>query len=107
MLEMREAEILRIAEQYVLYKIEVDDNGLFWLFDIQEGACFKLNETTFFILSCFDGKASLSEIRQQVLSRYHNEDPKSILNDFDEIVNILKKQKVLSVVRQEDNKHEK
>ena len=94
MLEVKDPEILRIAEQYVLYKLDVNE-GLFWLFDVQEGTCFNLNETSFFILSCFDGKASTSGILQKFLSRYPDEDPEKVSNDFKEIVETLKKQNVL------------
>ncbi len=94
MLEVKDPEILRIAEQYVLYKLDVNE-GLFWLFDVQEGTCFNLNETSFFILSCFDGKTSTSEIFRKLLSRYHAEDPEIVSNDFKEIVETLKKQNVL------------
>lgn len=89
-----ESEILRIAEQYVLYKLDVN-GGLFWLFDIEEGACFKLNDTSFYILSYFDGNASISEILQQLLSRYPNENPENVSNDLKEIVGILKKENIL------------
>jgi len=94
MLEVKDPEILRIAEQYVLYKLDVNV-GLFWLFDVQEGTCFNLNETSFFILSCFDGKTSTSEIFRKLLSRYPDEDPEIVSNDFKEIVVTLKKQNVL------------
>ena len=94
MLEVMESEILRIAEQYVLYKLDVND-GLFWLFDVQEGTCFNLNETSFFILSCFDGKTSTSEIFRKLLSRFPDEDPEIVSNDFKEIVVTLKRQNVL------------
>ena len=98
MLEMNQSEILSIAEQYVLYSLDIDE-GLFWLFDIQKGTCFNLNKTSFFILSCFDGKTSTSEIRQQLLLRYPNEDQKIITNDFKELIESLKKQKVLCIYK--------
>lgn len=97
MLEVMESEILRIADRYVLYKLDINE-GLFWLFDIEEGACFKLNETSFFILSCFDGKASISEISQKLLSRYPDENPEKVSNDFKETIDILKKQNVLRLI---------
>ncbi len=98
MLEVRESEILGIAEQYVPYKLD-GNNGLFWLFDVKEGTCFNLNETSFFIISCFDGKTSTSEIFQRLLLRYPNEDQKIITNDFKELIESLKKQKVLCIYK--------
>ncbi|MBU4373761.1 MAG: PqqD family protein [Euryarchaeota archaeon] len=95
MLEVIEPEILRIAEQYVLYKLDVNE-GLFWLFNVREGTCFKLNETSFFILSCVNGKTSTLEILSRLHSRYPDEDPEKVSNDFREIVETLKRQNVLS-----------
>jgi len=92
---MKEPEILRVAEQYVLYKLDVNE-GLFWLFNINEGTCFKLNETSFFILSNIDGKTPTSKILQQFHSRYPDEDPEKVSNDFEEILKNLKRRNVLS-----------
>jgi hypothetical protein len=97
MLDVSDTEILRIAEQYVLYNLDINE-GLYWLFDIKKGKCFNLNQSSFFILSCFDGKMSTSEVLQKLLSRYPNENPDKLVNDFKELVNNLKKQKVLSIL---------
>ncbi len=96
MLEVSASENVKIAEQYVLYNLNVNE-GLFWLFDIQKGTCFTLNATSFFILSNCDGKTSTSEILHQLLLRYPNEDPEKVSKDFKELVETLKKQKVLSI----------
>jgi hypothetical protein len=95
MLEMKEPEILRVAEQYVLYKLDVNE-GLFWLFDVTEGTCFKLNETSFFILSNIDGKTPTSKILQRFHSKYPDEDPEKVSRDFEEILVHLKRRNVLS-----------
>jgi methyltransferase-like protein len=97
MLEIGKSEIWQIAEQYVLYKLDYG-GGLFWLFDIEEGTCFDLNETSYFILSCFDGKTPTSKILQKVLSKYANENPEKVSNDFERLVNTLKKRGILSLV---------
>jgi len=93
---MKGPEIPRIAEQYVLYKLDVNE-GLFWLFDVNEGTCFKINETTFFILSNIDGKTPTSKILERFHSRYPDEDPEKVSGDFAEILEQLKKRNVLSV----------
>ena len=96
MLEVKEPEILRIAEQYVLYKLDVNE-GLFWLFNVDEGTCFKLNETSFFILSNIDGKTPTSKILKRFHSRYPDEDTKKVTKDFEEIIENLKRRNVLVV----------
>lgn len=92
---MKAPEILCIAEQYVLYKLDVNE-GLYWLFNINEGTCFKLNETSFFILSNIDGKTPTSKILQRFRSRYPDEDPEKVSGDFEEILEDLKRRNVLS-----------
>jgi hypothetical protein len=104
-LETRESEVWRIGEQYVLYKLDVSD-GMFWLFDIQAGACFKLNETSYFILSCFDGKAPLSEVHKRILTEYAGEDSEVITGDFDWLFNTLKRRGILELVHPEGGKEE-
>lgn len=94
MLEIRQSEILKMAEQFVLYKLDVR-NKLCWLFDIEEGTCFNLNESSFFILSCFDGETPVSEIRQKFISRYPNESPEKLSKDFEELLKTLKERRVL------------
>jgi len=94
MLEVKELEILRIAEPYVLYKLDVN-GGLFWLFNVDEGTCFKLNETSFFILSNIDGKTPTSKILKRFHSRYPDEDTEKVTKDFEEIIESLKKRNVL------------
>jgi len=52
MLEINETKIWRIAEKFVLRKL---DEEMYWIFDVQDGDYFELNFTSYFILSCFDG----------------------------------------------------
>lgn len=94
MLEITESEVPQIAENYILYNLDIGD-GLFWLFDIQQGTCFKLNDTSFFILSNIDGKTPTREILKRFLSRYPDENPEMISQDFKEILEELKNRKVL------------
>ena len=103
---MKVPEILRIAEQYVLYKLDVNE-GLFWLFDVNEGTCFKLNETSFFILSNIDGKTSITEILKRFHSRYPDEDPEKVSYDFKEIIEQLKNTKCfMLLIRIKVNNHD-
>ena len=96
-MEESNSGVWRIADQYVLYELDVD-KGLFWLFNIEEGTCFKLNEVSYFILSCFDGKRTLSTIQDQILLRYSNEKKEVVLNDFKELFNTLKEKRVINSV---------
>lgn len=92
-----ESKVWKIAEQYVLYKLDVDE-GMFWLFDVEEGTCFDLNETSYFILSCFDGRKSMSEILKKVVSAYPDEDKEVVTKDFIELFEKLREHGVLEPV---------
>jgi methyltransferase-like protein len=97
MLETRNSEVWQIGDQYVLYKLDIS-SGMFWLFDIREGTCFNLNKTSYFILSCFDGKAPLSEIRKCIMAWYIKEDSEIVSKDFDDLFEKLRKQGILERV---------
>ena len=96
MLENWESEIWRITERYVLYKLDVDD-GMFWLFDVEEGTCFNLNETSYFMLSCFEEDKSISEVLNKIACVYENEDAEVIRKDFNEFFEDLKDRKILEL----------
>lgn len=94
MLELKESSILKLADNYVLYKLDID-KGMHWLFDIEEGTYFDLNEVSHFELSLFDGKTSFAEICEKVISKYNDEDPQAITRDLKELVENLQKKGVI------------
>lgn len=71
---------------------------MFWLFNVHDGTYFKLNKTSYFILSCFDGKTSLSKIREKVLSQYIVEDLDEVSKDFEALFEKLESQEILEPV---------
>lgn len=98
MLEESNSSVWRIADEYVLYKLDID-RGLFWLFNIDEGNSFKLNEVSYFILSCFDGKRSLSAIQNKILLKYPDEKKEVVLNDFKELFGTLKEKGIIKLLQ--------
>ena len=74
----------------MLYKLDID-KGMYWLFDIEEGTYFDLNEVSHFELSLLDGKTSFAEICKKVISKYNSEDPRVINRDLKELVDKLHK----------------
>jgi len=77
--------VLQLKEEFILYKLEVGD-GMFWLFNIENGDSFKLNETSYYILSLFDGNRSMEEIHKCVLDNYPDANPNIIRKDFKELI---------------------
>lgn len=79
---------MRFADNLFLYKL---DDSLAWLFNIDSGECYNLNESSHFILSLFDGEKTVDEIRQKYLKKYAESgvEDKTSLEDFDELLEEL------------------
>jgi len=91
MLEVDKA--LQLKEEFILYKLEVG-KGMFWLFNIENGDSFKLNETSYCMLSLFDGNRSIGEICKCILDKYPNSNPDVVLEDFEELIERMKKENI-------------
>ena len=98
MLELSESSILKLADQYVLYNLDIDQ-GMYWLFNIEDGAYFDLNEVSHFELSLFNGKTSFGEICQKVISKYNREDPQIVSGDFKELIEKLNKKGIIIEIK--------
>lgn len=86
-------KVLQLQEEFLTYKLEVGD-GMFWLFNIETGDSFKLNETSYHMLSLFDGSKSMREIHKCILDGYPDSKPDVILKDFEELIGRMKKENV-------------
>ena len=98
MLELKESSILKFADNYVLYKLDIDQ-GMYWLFNIEEGTYFDLNEISYFELSFLDGKTSYDEICEKVISKYNSEDSQVIIEDLKELVENLHKKGIITEIK--------
>jgi len=86
-------KVLQLKEEFILYKLKVG-NGMFWLFNIEKGDSFKLNETSYYMLSLFDGNRSIGEIHKCILDNYPDSDPNLVLKDFKELIERMKKENI-------------
>lgn len=93
MLEVDKA--LQLKEEFILYKLEVG-KGMFWLFNIENGDSFKLNEISYYMLSLFDGNRSIGEICKCILNKYPNSNPDVVLEDFEELIERMKKENIFT-----------
>jgi len=91
MLEVDKA--LQLKEEFILYKLEVDE-GMFWLFNIENGDSFKLNKTSYYMLSMFNGKRSIGEIQKCILDEYPDSDPDVVLRDFEELIKNMNRKNI-------------
>jgi len=96
-------EVLQLKEEFVLYKLELG-KGMFWLFNIENGDSVRLNETSYYILSLFDGYKSIGEIRKYVLDKYQSIDCDTISEDFEELLNRMKKEDIFEERRVSDER---
>ncbi len=94
MLGISDTDTLKLGDNYVLYKLDLE-SGMYWLFDVENGSYFDLNETSFFILSELDGKRNLSAIKARTIERYPEIDSNEISKDVDELVSRLLEKSVL------------
>jgi len=86
-------KVLQLKEDFILYKLEVG-KGMFWLFNIENGDSVRLNETSYYILSLFDGHKRIGEIRKCVLDQYPDASPDVILKDFEELIARMEKENI-------------
>ena len=86
-------KILQLKEEFILYKLDVD-KGMFWLFNIENGDSFKLNEISYYILSLFDRNRSIEKIKKCILDKNPDIDSNTILKDFEELIIKFQKQNI-------------
>jgi len=91
MLEVDKA--LQLKEEFILYKLEIDE-GMFWLFNIENGDSFKLNETSYYMLSQFNGKRNIGGIQKCILDEYPDSDPDVVLRHFEELIKKMSKKNI-------------
>jgi len=88
-------KVLQLKEEFLTYRLEVGD-GMFWLFNIETGDSFKLNETSYHMLSLLDGSKSIGEIQECILDEYPDSNPDMILKDFKELLEKMAKENIFN-----------
>jgi len=63
-------EVYSLNNRYFLWKGEYVENIKYWLFDTEKGKIYKLNETSFTMLSLFDGRRTVEEILNVLMDIY-------------------------------------
>ena len=86
-------KILQLKEEYILFKFDVG-NVKFWLFNIENGDSFKLNQTSYNMLSLIDGKRSIEEISKCLIDKISNKNRDLILKDFKKLIERMRKEKI-------------
>lgn len=91
--------IMNLNDNLFLYKL---DDSLAWLFNIENGEHYKLNDSSHFILSLFDGKKTVDEIQKMYIKKYEKEDVEEtiLLKDFNELLDCLMRNNVLNTLKE-------
>lgn len=86
---------MMLADNLFLYKL---DDSLMWLFNIESGEHYNLNEQSYFVLSLFDGKRTVDEIRQLYVERYSKSGvgEGELIEDFNSLLDHLISASVLT-----------
>ena len=98
MLELKDNVTLKLADNYILYKLDIDQ-GMYWLFDIEEGTYFDLNEVSYFELSLFDGKTSFGDLSKKVISKYTLKDSDIIIKDLKDFIETLYNKSIITELK--------
>jgi len=79
---------MKLADNQFLYKL---DDSLRWLFNIETGEYYKLNEPSYFVLSLFDGKKTVDEIRRIYVNKYSKSEigEQKLLKDINDFLKQL------------------
>ena len=93
--------VMKLGDNYFLHKL---DDSLSWLFNIDSGEYYNLNESSFFVLSLFDGKKTIDEIRKIYINNYSKSktENKLLLRDVNQLLKQLSNTGVLEKIKKED-----
>ena len=88
-----ENKIYKLSNSYSLFKGEFNENK-FFLFNIEDGTIYRLNEVSYDILSLFDGARDITNILNTVFNRYKGEHDRMKI-DFENLMQIWLAKKIL------------
>jgi hypothetical protein len=80
-----EDKVLRLDEKYSLYKGDFKD-AKYYLFNVEDGSIFKLNEVSYTMLSLFDGEKNVGEVLNELKMMYNIGEAR-LKEDFFNLVN--------------------
>lgn len=101
MLEMTPDSTWILNKDFVLKNLDLE-KGPFWLFNIQNGDCFELNKTAFFILSCFDKLNTVKNVLDIFVAKYPEMNRGFLAKDFMEITDSLIAKKIIQSNKNEE-----
>jgi len=86
-------KIYSLSTSYSLFKGEFNENKYF-LFNIEDGTIYRLNEVSYDILSLFDGIRNVEKIIELFIALYQGEQDK-MMADLKKLIDIWLDKKIL------------
>ena len=92
MLEINESNVFILSDNIFLQKLE--ELGKYWVFNIETGEHYSLNETSYWILEQIALNLPIESILMDIVDTY-DVDEKQGKNDIDETINKFLKEKII------------
>ncbi|MBI2304551.1 MAG: PqqD family protein [Chloroflexi bacterium] len=86
MSEIEDSTRWQLTGSYELFALGDADRGLLWLYDRKDLRYFKLNSSSYLILSSCDGKTTLGQIRERLQNQYPQADATAVAQDLSQFV---------------------
>jgi len=91
-LEINESDVFFLSDNTFLQKLE--ELGKYWVFNIETGEHYSLNETSYWILEQIALNLPIESILRDLVDTY-DVDEEQGKNDLDETINKLLKEKII------------
>jgi len=91
-LEINESNVFILSDNIFLQKLE--ELGKYWVFNIETGEHYSLNETSYWILEQIALNLPIESILMDIVDTY-DVDEKQGKNDIDETINKFLKEKII------------
>ncbi|MBE3086634.1 MAG: PqqD family protein [Bacteroidetes bacterium] len=92
MLEINESDVFFLSDNAFLQKLE--ELGKYWVFNIETGEHYSLNETSYWILEQIALNLPIESILRDLVDTY-DVDEEQGKNDLDETINKFLKEKII------------
>jgi len=86
-------KVYKLSESYSLFKGEFNEKKYF-LFNIEDGTIYRLNEVSYDILSLFDGVRNVEKIIELFMNLYQGQQDR-MMSDLKKLIDIWLDKKIL------------
>lgn len=90
--------VMKLVDNQILHKL---DDSLIWLFNLESGEYYNLNESSYFVLSLFDGKKSVNDLLQLYVKKYSERgiEEAILVEDFNSLLSNLINDNIITLIK--------